>query len=103
MLYLKIHENEHGAVLAMCDKELIGKVLQEGSLYIDLKQFSEFYEGKLVDIKTAVSIILKVQAYSVNAIGKESVEAAIEGKLVKKENTSSVNGVPYAQAYKVDY
>ena len=50
MIYIKIHETEHGAkILAMCDKSLIGKVLEEGNVYIDLKLYSDFYTGELID------------------------------------------------------
>jgi hypothetical protein len=103
MLYLKIHDNEHGAVIAMCDENLIGKVLDDGKLHIDLKQYAGFYKGELVNRKKALELMADERIYSANVIGKEAVETAIEGKVIQKENVSMVDGVPYAHAYKVDY
>jgi hypothetical protein len=103
MIYIKVHRTDNGAMLAMCDADLIDKVIDDGKVCIDLKGYSDFYKGELVKADLAKERIGSYNLYSVNVVGNESVKAAIEGDIIKKENVKSVNGIMYANAYRVDY
>jgi len=93
-MYVKIHRSADSEVVAVCDKELIGKELSSGELH--LKVSGLFYKGELKD-KREVKIILK-EAKSINLVGKESVGIGIELGLVDKENVIMFKDIPYAQA-----
>lgn len=107
MIYIKIHDAEKGSVvsgsvIAMCDSPLVDKVLEEGSVYMDLKTYSTFYKGELVTKENAKTRIGHVEnVYSANVVGAESVEVALEMHLIEKGNVKTVQKVPYAQAYNV--
>lgn len=98
MIYLKIHDTDEGTILAMCDESLIGRILEEGDLVIDLKDYSDFYVGDLVDPEN-IELPEHQKFSSANIIGKEAVESAIRQNLIKEENVNTVMDVPYAHAY----
>lgn len=108
MIYIKIHKAGKGSVapgvlVAMCDSKLIDSVLSEGDVHMDLKTYSSFYKGTLVGKEEAKKKLSAMNdIYSVNAVGEESVEVALDAHLIEKGNVLRVQGVPYAHAYKVD-
>ncbi len=102
LLYIKFHASENGEILAMCDKDLIGKVLEDGNLFIDVKTYADFYAGDLVDKERAKEMIDEKDIYSANVIGKESIAVAVEKRLISRENVLHIKSVPYAHAYTVN-
>ena len=88
----------------MCDSDLVGKVLEEGDIIIDLKNYSEFYIGKLASEPEAKASIKKEMLLSANVVGKSSVAVALGEGIIEQANVKRVNGIPYASAFKVkDY
>ena len=103
MIYIKIHDTENGHMIAMCDSSLIDKVLKEGDIEINIKNYSDFYKGELVDTKKAVGMIDPRRLYSANIVGKEAVEAAILGLIIHKDSVKTVGKIPYANAFRIKY
>lgn len=103
MIYIKIHNSDNGDIIAMCDSTLIDKVLSEGDVEINIKDYSDFYRGQLVDVEKAKGMINPRRLYSANIIGKESVEAGIKAEIISKESVRKVEKVPYANAFKIKY
>lgn len=103
MLYLKIHETDNGKMVAMCDEPLINKVLEEGDLFLDIKNYGEFYKGELLAMGSATMVLSKVikEIHSANVVGPESVKVAIEAKIVDKAQVKKIEKIPFAQAYKM--
>ena len=102
MIYVKLHKAQEKLLVAMCDQDLIDKVLEEGDIVLDLKSYSNFYVGELADPDDAVKKVDVSKVYSSNVVGKESVKAAIDMGLVEPENVKSVMGVPFAQSFKIE-
>lgn len=98
-MYLKIHETDKGKIVAACDKELIGKILEEGDLHMDLKTHKDFYVGELVD-KAAIKEAL-ANFSSANLVGKKVVGVAVEEGVITPEYIKYINDVPYIQIYKI--
>ncbi len=101
MIYIRLHETEKGAVVAMCDEELIGKRLKEGKRELDLASYGEFYRGELVDKKTAAKMISKEAVYTANVVGEESLSVCIEKGLASRSDAATISGVPYLHIYKM--
>lgn len=100
-MYMNIKAMEKGNIVALCDKDLIGKVLTEGEVVLDLKTYSSFYKGKLVD-ETRASIALKHQdTLSMNLVGKKSVGVALSLGLASEKDLRVVAGVPHVQLYRL--
>lgn len=103
MIYLKRHVTENGDIIAMCDSELIDRVLQDGIVEINLKDYSSFYRGELMSAAEAKKTIKTKDVYSANIVGDESISVAIGSSIIEKEHVKTVKNVPYAQAFKVKY
>jgi hypothetical protein len=98
-MYLKIHQTKEGKVVAICDEELIGKVLEDKEACMDLDKYRKFYVGKKaadLEVKKALE-----EFDSINAVGKESVGIVLKSGLVKTTDVMYINQIPYIQIYKV--
>jgi hypothetical protein len=100
MIYAKVHDTENGMIIAMCDSILIDQILEEGDLVINIKDYADFYKGKLVGTEEAGKL-LEMSIYSANLIGKESITLAVKKGVIQKSNVLKIKNVPYAHAYSV--
>lgn len=87
------HISEGRLILTVCDSSVHGKRLEDGNSVLDLG--SRFYSGEEKD-KGAVEKLMR-KAYTVHAVGKNSVAVAIGLGLATKEETGAVTGVPHVQ------
>jgi hypothetical protein len=99
-MYAKKYRVKNEIVVAICDKELIGSVLREGGLVLDLKKHSSFYVGELVTQREA-SEFLK-EATSMNLVGEKAVGLAIRKGLARKGAEKKIAGVPHLQVYQME-
>ncbi|MBU0586121.1 DUF424 family protein [Candidatus Micrarchaeota archaeon] len=98
-VYLKIHENESGRVVAMCDAEILGNVFEEAGKLLDLKNHAGFYKGELLEEEKVLEELKNFS--SVNIVGANSVEIAKKAGIIEESSTKRIGKVPYAQAYRV--
>lgn len=92
-MYIKIHDAGNGrTVVALCDKELIGKILSEGNIELNVSE--KFYKGEELP-EDEVAEILK-NANNVNILGKKSIAFAIKLGIISQENVITIQGVPHA-------
>lgn len=80
--------------MAVCDKELSGKVL-DSSIGFEVKP--EFYGTELISEEELKKKIK--EADSANLVGKKCVSAALKQQIVQKENVIKINDVPHIQIY----
>ncbi len=99
MIYIKIHDTENGKILAMCDEELLGKVLSEGKRELDLNKYSSFYKGELVDEQEAKERIEDIEIYSANAVGQNSVNVLKSRMDISEGEVKIIEGIPFVQIY----
>ncbi|MCL5100471.1 MAG: DUF424 family protein [Candidatus Marsarchaeota archaeon] len=98
MIYIKNYNTESGTVLAMCDQELIGNIYSEGKLELDLKSYSEFYVGELIN-EEEVETYIEGELYSANIVGKRSVGIVVSKGIVSRDDVKEVGGVPFVHIY----
>lgn len=101
MIYLKVHDAENGDILAMCDSKLIEKILSEGEIEINIKDYSDFYKGELLSMAAAKAAIKKNEIGSANIVGEESIKVALSHGLIDEESIKRVMKVPYAYAFRI--
>lgn len=91
---LKIHKS-YRWVVAICDKDLLGKVLSEGERELDLS--GNFFKGEEMDKQKVRSEILRAlrEDATFNVVGEKSVNIFREMDLVKSEDVLKVEGVPF--------
>lgn len=97
-MYLKVHHTPQGDIVALCDAELIGRVLANKKYRLDLQSHANFYQGKLVEKKDAIAALSGAQ--NVNLVGKKSIEAAKNAGLAVS-HAVAIGGVPHLQAYRL--
>ncbi len=83
-------------VVAICDKELLGKVFEEGKFQLDVKE--SFYKGRQVNEEEALKIInnLSREDATFNIIGEKSVNAALKAGVIAEEGIKEIDGIPFA-------
>jgi hypothetical protein len=98
-MYVKVHDGESGRVVAACDRELVGQVLEEGDKYLDLNTYRNFYVGELSGeekLKEKLSDFA-----SANLVGRRSVGIAVGIGIANEDDIMYINGTPYIQIYKI--
>ncbi len=102
MMFIKVHDTENGKILALCDQVLINEIITEDDIELNIKEYHDFYKGKLIDTKYDLSESIRLdEIISANIIGHESVSYAISNSIIEQENIKLINSIPYAQAYKM--
>ena len=84
-------------LLAICDAELLGKILREGKIVFKVRE--EFYEGPKMTVEEAVELM--EESTIVNMVGHNVVKKAIEKGLVHPDAVLKISGVPHAQIVKM--
>ena len=93
-MLIKTHKNQQGEIiLAVCDKEILGKLFSEGDKQLDVSE--DFYNGDDVDEDEAGDLMRN--AHIVNIVGDKAIRLAIKEELIDSENIKKIAGIPYAQ------
>jgi hypothetical protein len=96
-MYLKIHRAGSSFIVAVCDRELLGKTLKEGNINVTISE--EFYKGDIVPEEYVKEVIAK--AGNVNLFGERAVGCAIECGLVDPSHVKVIDGVAHAQVFRI--
>jgi hypothetical protein len=97
MFWCNIFQTRYEVVVAICDEDLIEKVLDRKERKIKVSR--DFYGGQLVDEKMVVKLMRN--ATIGNLIGKEAVEVAGRNGFISKDNIILIDDVPHAQFVKL--
>lgn len=93
----KKHEFELKTILAVCDKEHIGKTFEEGELCFTASE--KFYKGNEVSEKELIEQLK--EADSANLFGNKCVQIALKNDLVSEKSILKIKGIMHVQIYKV--
>jgi hypothetical protein len=83
-------------VVAICDKELIGKRFEEGGFQLDMKE--NFFSGKEHSEEEIIEVMqdmIKEDA-TFNIVGEKSVKAGLKAGIITEEGIKEIQGVPFA-------
>lgn len=97
-MYLKTHPSPDGEIIALCDAELIGRVLANRKMRLDLSAYAPFYLGKKVDAKEAAAAL--EGAKNANIVGKRALAAAKKAGL-PVSHAMTIDGIPHLQVYRM--
>ncbi len=103
MIYLKIHDTDNGAMVAICDEKLLGNIYKDKKtgMVLDLKKYADFYKGELVKPENLVDILKRIYIYSGNIVGNEAVSAVIKAGLATGAEVKRIQDVPSLHIYKI--
>jgi hypothetical protein len=83
-------------VVAICDKDLLGKKFEEGKFQLDVKE--SFYKGEETSEEEAIKIIkdMSKEDATFNIVGEEAVDTALKAEIISKEGIKKIQGIPFA-------
>ncbi|HPD81554.1 MAG TPA: DUF424 family protein [Candidatus Pacearchaeota archaeon] len=83
-------------VVAVCDKELIGKRFEEGKFQLDVKE--NFFKGKEVSEEEVLRIMknMKLEDSTFNIVGKKAVNIAIKAEIITEDGVGNIANIPFA-------
>jgi hypothetical protein len=96
-VYVKVHSFQGCVLIAVCDEELLGKILNEKDICFDVSE--KFFKGLKMSVEEAIDLIRN--ADTANLIGARIVNRAMKEKLVHPEAIMSIAGIPHAQIVKL--
>jgi hypothetical protein len=93
MMVAKRYRMGEEFLVAVCDKELLGKTLKEGefSFYVS----PEFYGGEEITEEELKNLL--TDATIANLIGEKCVSLAIDMGIIDEDMVLFIQGVPHAQ------
>ena len=93
-MYLKIHKS-YRTVVALADENLVGKKFEQDIFQLDVTE--PFYKGDKLTEDQAIHAIKKyvVEDATFNIVGPESIKAAEKAGILKSEEVSSLQGIPF--------
>jgi hypothetical protein len=92
-IYVKEHHSASGLLVAVCDKELVGKSFEEAGLHLTVSE--RFYKGEEATEGDVIASLRR--AMIANVVGKRAVRCAVEHDLIDAANVLVIDGVPHAQ------
>lgn len=96
-LMVKVHK-AYRRIIAVCDKELLGKKFVEGKMQLDVAK--DFYDGEEMEEIKVINLLKreKEDDSTFNLVGKYSVEAGKKAGIVSNEKGAvlSVQKIPFA-------
>lgn len=93
-IFYKIHVIQQQKILAACDKELSGKIIDKK---INFEVKPEFYGTKEINEKKLRKLLHEVN--SANLTGNKSVSAALKENLIEEKNIIKINKISHIQVY----
>ena len=82
-------------IVAACDKELLGKIFEEGKFQLNVKE--NFYGGKEVSSEELGKIFsdMKKEDATFNLAGGKVIEVALETGVMEEKNVGEVDGIKF--------
>ena len=92
---LKVHES-YRWIVAICDKDLVGKILSEGIMQLDLT--GPFFAGEEVSEEELKEEVWRcsLEDANFNIVGEKSIELVKKFGLIDDSGIRMIRGVPFA-------
>ncbi len=83
-------------VVAICDRELLGKRFEEGKFQLDIKE--SFFRGKESSEEEVLEMIKKmhVEDSTFNIVGEKAIQVALNAGIISKEGIGKIENIPFA-------
>ncbi len=93
----KIHEFESKTILAVCDKDLVGKEFEDGKIFF--KASEKFFGNTPISEKDLIKIAK--ESDSINAFGNNCTQILQKEGLISENSVILIAGIKHAQIYKI--
>lgn len=96
-MYLRTYKSGTGLIVAVCDKDVLGKKLKQGNITVEISE--GFYKGDLVSEEQVIEAL--ANATTANLFGERTVACAIKCGAVDSECVVMIDGVAHAQIFRI--
>jgi len=98
-VYVKIVNVRNEVIIAICDKEILGKKFEDKEKGIKFEVKESFYKGSKMKLEDTLELFEK--ASILNIVGVKIVEKAVRKGFIKPSGIIWIAGIPHAQLVKV--
>jgi len=94
-ILVKVHKS-YRWVVAICDKELLGRNLEDGERQLDLS--TKFFDGEAVDSEELDEKVERGMGEDATfyIVGEKSIEFMLRKGLIERDGVKKIEGVPFA-------
>ena len=96
-MIINIIINQGRKIIAICDSNLLGQKFENEKLQLDLS--SKFYSGEEKNEEEILS--LAKDFFTINAVGKKSVDFIAKELNIDKDSIKEIEGVPFLNIFRV--
>jgi hypothetical protein len=96
-MYMKKYDTEGQLIVAVCDKNIIGKKFRDGELVLRLEE--GFYKAEEASEKEVKEALLC--ATIANIAGEKSIACAVECGSIDPETIIFIEGIPHTQMVQI--
>jgi hypothetical protein len=96
-MYMKRYDTQRHLIVAVCDKEIMGKKFHEGELTLMVE--TGFYKGTDASEKEVMEALLC--ATIANITGQKAIACAVECGCIDPDNVIFIEGIPHAQMIRI--
>ncbi len=93
----KKHEFNNHTILAVCDKELLGKTISSEKIELTVSQ--RFYGGDEITQKELLKLVN--ESDSLNLVGNKCIEILQKKGLISESSIINISDIKHAQIYKI--
>ena len=93
----KKHDIGTNTILAVCDKEHLGKEFEDGKLFFKVSE--KFFGGEEVTEEELLELM--IESESANFFGNKCVAIAIKKGLISETSVINISGIKHAQIYRI--
>ncbi|MHC1596041.1 MAG: DUF424 domain-containing protein [Candidatus Syntropharchaeales archaeon] len=94
-MYLKTYEVGDERLVAVCDRSIIGRSLEDGEIFFQISE--QFYKGEVASEEEVVTAL--AGATNINLVGERATKCAIDAGILDEEGIIRIAGVPHAQIF----
>ncbi len=96
-MYIKKYDTEGQTLVAVCDKNIVGRMFKEGELVLKLEEgFYKGHEACEEEVKAALS-----DATIANLAGEKAIACAVECGCIDPDAIIFIQGIPHAQMVRI--
>jgi hypothetical protein len=83
-------------IVAVCDKELLGKRFEEGQFQLDVKE--SFFGGEEISVEELIYLMqdMSKEDATFNLVGEKTIDTAIKAGIISSDGVAEIAGIPFA-------
>lgn|SRR5574338_290521 len=95
--FVRTSNYQNSAMLNMCDEDLLGRVIKNGKIQINISK--SYYGQRLVEHDEAE--MLMKNSTILNLVGKQTIDMSVDLKIGTRQGVKTIDDVPFLIIFKM--